>query len=130
MTTITTMDRNATKLIAAEADKALQAVAEQFGLNFTPGSFRFDPTGGTLKGTFTFALESAGADGFARDLSYLYGTTVTAEDFGAEFTSGGKKFRLDGINLRAPKFPFQATEIATGKKFKFPQRNIEIALKK
>jgi len=129
MTPITTMDRNATKLLAAETDKALKAVAEQFGLTYVPGSFRYDPTVGNLKGSFTLAIAGAEAAKFARDLNSLYGTTVTAEDFGAEFMSRGQKFRLDGVNLRAPKFPFMGTEIATNKKFRFSQSAVESALK-
>lgn len=129
MTSITKMDRAAAKVLAEEVDKALGEVAERLGLNLKRGNVRFDPTTGECKFGPVFTLGGEqGADlareKFARDLTAI-STTITADHFGAEFVSMGQKFRLDGVNTRAPKFPFSGTEIATGKRYKFGKSTVE-----
>ena len=44
----------------------------------------------------------------------------TAEQaLGCEFTSGGRRFRLTGMNSKARKFPLLGEEIGTGRTYKF-----------
>lgn len=56
----------------------------------------------------------------------MYG--LKASDFGREFTSQRKRFRITGVNLQAPKYPINAKCLDDGKSYKFPEGAVKMAL--
>jgi hypothetical protein len=124
-TPITTMDAKAAKLLSKATSDALQAVAEQFGVTVQVGGGSFDPTAGTFKPKVIFA-ESGGAQREWARWAELFGLLV--EDFGAEFTAQGRRFRITGVNTRAKRMPINCEEISTGRTFKFEAESVKRAL--
>mgnify|MGYP001569581755 CR=1 FL=1 len=130
---ITAFDRATCRLISQEATAALEAVAAKYGLSVTAGSGSFNPSAFTPKFTFSPMVAPATATGttgipkdFA-DKAALVGLLPT--DYGKVFTSGSsKKFKIDSINLRSTKYPIMATEIRTGKTYKFSEFMIKMYL--
>jgi hypothetical protein len=55
-------------------------------------------------------------------LAERYG--LSAGDFGREFTAGGERFRLSGIDPRWPRYPISAERIPDRKGFKFTAENV------
>ena len=129
-TEITKMDRNAVRALNAELREAIAAIAAKHGVTASAGTASFDPYAGSMRVKVEFQVAGAAEGNFARDCRAL-GTTVQAEDLNREFTTlSGQTYRLTGINLRAPKYPFLATEIATGKSYKLGQATVERALRR
>jgi len=59
-------------------------------------------------------------------LAEAYG--LSPDDFGREFSAGGERFCISGIDSRRPKYPISATRIPDGKGFKFTAENVAILL--
>ena len=114
---IETMDRASVKLLASAVEKALQQVADEFGVTYTYKGGTFDPSTGTFAPKSEFSLPDSGRRAFERD-AILFG--LRPEHFGATFVSNGREFRVTGLNARAPKYPIKATCVLDGKPYKFP----------
>jgi len=114
---IETMDRASVKFLAAAVEKALQQVADEFGVTYTYKGGNFDPSTGTFAPKSEFSLPDSARRAFERD-AYYFG--LTADHFGSTFISNGREFRVTGINTRAPKYPIKATCLLDGKPYKFP----------
>ncbi len=116
------IDRNTCKQITADAQAALNAVAEKYGLTVKV-------SGGTYVDTsFRTKVEFLTADAAEQDwrrVAALVG--LHPDDFGRSFTVHGDTYRVVGINLRAQRFPVIA-EREDGRRFKFAatavQRNL------
>lgn len=134
--TITTIDRSACRTIQTEALAALQAVASKYGLAVTPNSGTFSPSSCNVKFTFSPMVTAAdlartagpapvsgGTSGVPADFANKAALVgLKASDYGRVFTNGtGKQFKITGINLRGQKYPILATEVRTGKVFKFTE---------
>lgn len=132
MTTITTIDRKACTTISRAAEEALKAVAEQYGLTLTIKGGKFDPSVGTFSPKVEFSVGDAGRKAWEASVGLLYSNYpaqwLTAEDFGATFTSQGKTYELVGINLRAPKFPINAKCLTDGKTYKLTEAGVKRGL--
>ena len=57
----------------------------------------------------------------------LYG--LKPEHLGAEVTVNGKRLKIDGVSVRSRKYPILATEVESGKRFKYTSDGIARALK-
>lgn len=99
---------------------ALAPLEAKFGV-------KFSTAGGTLgsaemvvklkaESADTSAVDSAARQAFARECRF-YG--LEPEDYGAEFTSGGIRYRLTGIKSSRPKYPLSAESLRDGRSFKF-----------
>jgi hypothetical protein len=132
MTTITELDRNACLTISKAAQEALQAVAEQFGLNLTMKGGKYDPASGTFTPKVEFSVAGSAGKEWANTVRFLSSNHpaewLTAEDFGATITSQGKTYELVGINLRAPKFPINAKCLSDGKTYKLTEAGVKRAM--
>lgn len=62
-------------------------------------------------------------ENFAKDYD------LKPEYFGREFTSKGSKFKITGINPKAPRFPVNATKVKDGSGWKFTVSTIKLAMK-
>jgi len=98
----------------------LAALGKRHGLEFDVEGGRFDSTS-FLMPLAIRAIPAAGQmshaeSEFARYCS-RYG--LLPEDYGAEFTSGGYRFRLVGIKPSRPKYPLQCERVGDGKVYKW-----------
>ncbi len=124
MSTVTSINKATAKEIGAAVESALASVAEQFGLEVSVRGGTFDA--GSFKPKVEFTTANAAEEDFVTYAS-LYG--LDACHWGAEFTSKGKRFRISGLAHRSRTYPILATEIATGKQYKFTSEGIARALK-
>lgn len=118
---INSFDKTACRLLAEEAEKALRAVAERHGLAFAYKGGNFSNTTFVLKGEF--AVRSEGGEAQTREVAdfrrYASMFGLQAEDFGKAFASNGRSFKISGLRPSAPKYNLIATDLETGKAFKF-----------
>lgn len=121
---LTQIDKAAAKAIAEACQKALDGVARDFGLDLTMKGGAYDPTGGTYQPKMVFTLPAVANAAVASDLE-LFGITG---EFGTEFVSGGKTYRITGVNFRARSMPIKATCVADGKSYKFEAYAVQRAL--
>ena len=116
------MDRDKCRMIRDVLNEELQACAEKLGLVISIGNATYTDT------NVTFKVECAeiSEDGTvmnkeASDFksgAYLYG--LEPEDFGREFESNGKVFKIVGLKARSRKYPVIGEDVQ-GKRFKFPE---------
>jgi hypothetical protein len=125
---IKTMDKASVKMLAEKAEEALEALAQEMGVTFKRGNGSYDYAAGTFSFKGEFGVEGSGRSKFERDVKYLFKSGLTADDYEREFTSKGKRFKIVGINLRAPKYPVQATCLDDGRSYKFPETSVRLAL--
>jgi hypothetical protein len=119
------LDKQTVTRIAAEAQIALNAVAEKYELTVKVGGGSYDPEAGTFKPRVEFVSEDAGAVKFLRYAS-LFGLEPT--DFGKRITLKNRTFSITGINPRRPKFPIDIEEVSTGKVMKATESSVKAAL--
>lgn len=125
---ITEISRDTVEIIASEAEKTLQKMAEDLGITFERGRGTFDPEGGTFTFKGEFGVQGSGQAKFARDVRLLGESWLTEDDYMRPFNSNGKTFQITGINLRALKYPINGQEIKTGKSYKFPTESVKWAI--
>jgi len=118
---ITRIDRKACRTIDEAAEKALQEVAEKFGLTVKRESGRFDSTKFTAKFSFLAVGESGVPKDF-RQCASLVG--LDPDCYGKVFRSNGEAFRVTGINLRRRKYPVSAERVKDGRSYKFSAENV------
>jgi len=54
---------------------------------------------------------------------------LAPSDFGREFTVGGERFRITGIDPRRPRYPISAERVPDRHSFKFTAENVAMLLK-
>ena len=121
------MDRTKVRYLREVLKQALEEFGEKENLVVDLGSATF----GNSNVTFKLNLNEVSGDGsvltreavaFQR-AARLYG--LQPEDLGRVFRSpSGKRFKITGLNTRAHKYPIQAEEVGTGKRFKFPSHAV------
>lgn len=115
--------------ILAEAEAALQSIAAKYGLNLAPKgrSFRRDQ----LPVMFQFVLKASGETIPAAQVEWnQYAASLGLEpgDFGREFTSNGKRWKIAGIRPDSPKYPIVASRVGgSGKLYKFTVGSLHFA---
>lgn len=117
------INRETAKQISAEAQEALQAVAERHGLEVTVGGGSFDA--GSFRPKIEFKTAEADESEWAR---YAPLFDLPADAYGQEFTSSGRRFRITGIKPRSPKWPVVGVDVTTGQTFKFTVEGVQRAL--
>jgi hypothetical protein len=125
---IETMDRASVKLLGEKAEQALAELADSMGVAFSKQNGKFDPIAGTYTFKGEFSLEGSGQAKFERDVLGLPTSGLKADDYGREFNAQGKRFKIIGINLRAPKYPIEVTCFDDGKSYKFRASQVRLAL--
>lgn len=124
MKKIEKFDKPACRIVAAAMEKALQSVAEEYGLKISVQGGRYDGMSYTAKVLCATLSESGQAQGpevaAFQQLARIYG--LKPEDLGREFMSpSGETFVLVGLAPKSRKYPFLAKNRA-GKVFKFTER--------
>lgn len=133
MTTKTTAFNNTNiKAILADAQAALDAVAEKHGLTLERTNCRYQRD--QLPVAFRFITVELDPNGNAMDsrakdfLKYASVYGLSESDFLAEFDSNGNRFRITGFKPRAVKYPVLAENVRTGKTYKFTAETVKAAL--
>ena len=121
MKRITEFDRPACQAVLDASLAALREAVAPFGVTVESQRGQFDGPTYTAKFKFTAAGADPDRAEFAR-WAGLFG--VTPEDFGRLFQWGGAEYRLDGLQPGRAKFPFSASRVSDGKRFKFPREVI------
>lgn len=121
---ITTMDKDAARTLSERTQEALSTLAHDLGLTVEIRGGSFDPTAGTYKPSITFKLANSAEQEF-RGYAEMFG--LLPDDYGTEFKSGAKTFRISGLATRSSKRPILATA-ADGKTYKFQTVAVKLAL--
>lgn len=118
------------KVIRADINAALASVEAKHKLKFNLGRITY------TSNDFRVKLEGLSTGGSANSAdadriqfeskAYLAGVKKTA--FGEKFTSNGRTFTIDGLNLRANKYPIKATD-SRGRRYKFSVRSLPASLR-
>jgi len=102
--------------IRAEIDAALASVLTKYGLAAELGNIKFSDQ--DFRAQITVNTGSA-ADGAKRKFDdYAYRFGLTGNEFGKFIASGGKKYKIIGLNPKSRKYPIIATNNA-GSQYKF-----------
>lgn len=127
--TIKKFDKPTCKLVRADIDVAMAAVATKYGIKIQSGRGTFGDTNFTLKIEMS-VLDETGVDLKAKrefeTLAHFVG--LEPGDFARQFTFRGEQYELSGISHRSTKMPILAKNIATGVKFKFGEDTVLRAL--
>ena len=117
------MDRSKVRYLREALKQALKEFGEKEKLVVDLGNATF----GNSNVTFKLNLNEISGDGtvlspeaeaFKRAAKFI---GLEPTDLGRVFRSpSGKRFKITGFNRRAHKYPIQAVEVGTGKRFKFP----------
>jgi hypothetical protein len=113
--TLTQLDRASVRRLTDEAERALEAVAEKYGMALKRGTGSYSLDRLTVKFDFAVTTESGAPADFAGKASRL---GLPEDCYGAAFTSGGTTYTVIEINLRRPKYPVSA-EGPQGGRYKF-----------
>lgn len=119
----TSIDKTTAKAIGEAVQEALKGVAEQFDLQVEVRGGTFDAT--SFKPKVEFTTANAAEDVF-RTYADMY--DLDPDDFGKEFTASGKRFKISGLAPQNRSRPILATEVSTGRGYKFTVDGIQRAL--
>ncbi len=111
--------------LGSAVEKALAAVAEEFGLTVEVRGGKYSAN--SYAPRVEFATAGASEDDF-RTYAHMYG--LEPDDFGKEFVSRGRTFKVSGLAHRSRTYPILATEMSDGKTYKFTPDGIQKALGK
>lgn len=125
------MDKYLGRIIVQEIKEALVQVAANRNVTFESLGFQYTGT------SFIVKLECAevAPDGKAQTKDRMtfetYAPTfgLSPKDLDEEFISGGERYIITGLNLKARRFPIQVKRVRDGKGFKFGAFVVESALK-
>jgi hypothetical protein len=119
--------------IQAHMLKACQKIAADHGLVIESAGWRGLDTGFAFEPVFRVSIPAADGTAFnlEKDMfAYLaerYG--LAPSDFGREFTTGGERFRITGLDPKRPKYPVSAERLPDRRGFKFTAENVAMLLK-
>lgn len=112
-----TITKATAKKIGEAGLAALEKVAEEYGLTVEYNGGSFDSESFKPK----FAFKSGDADRLAFErTAWMYG--LEKEDYGREFNdiygASDRRYRVIGINTRAPRMPILVQDVRTGKRYR------------
>lgn len=116
----TNFTRQGHQTVSAEIQRELKDLGDRLGLKFDVGGGQIGATDLVIKVTASSNDASIVEDQKRRELE-IYGRAygLKGEDYGAEFTSQGHRYRLVGVKPSRPKFPISAERIRDGRCYKF-----------
>lgn len=117
--------RKAMTAALTQVCKDLNVTLNKVNMTYYPeGLFRLKLEGGVVKADGNAVCKEA--VNFSH-LCKLYG--FEPSHLGAVFRVGGKAYRLVGLRSAASKHPILASDVTTGKKYRFPTETVLYALK-
>lgn len=125
------MDKATVKTMQDDMAKAVEDVAQKYGLRITKSAARFSDHEVSLtfgfRTTDTAAIltrEKADWEKYAK----MFG--LEPDDFGQEFEWWAQKYCITGVNLGRTKYPIKACLKGTTKMYKFSADMVKFALKR
>lgn len=130
--TIKQFDAATASAILEECRAALQPIADKYGLTLDRKGRTYRPE--ALPVMFQFLTTELDARGNAMSvaakdfqrLAAFYG--LTPEHLGRMFDQHGERFKIVGLSAQSPKYPILASNVRTGKTFKFPPSVVLVGL--
>jgi len=124
------IDRVYITSVKLRIEAALRTIEEATGMKFEMGSVSYTDNTATFKVVGSEVSEdgevfSQEAEDFKRHAA-SYG--LQPSDLGKEFNSRGNLFVITGLKSRRRKYPISATEVRSGKAFKFGADSIAAKL--
>ena len=125
MAKIKKFDRPALRKFRVDFEKAIEAFSKKTGVAMKLGSAQFNDSSATYKLEIVIVDGKSGmsaAEAIGRKSLELDGAFfgLTADDYGRTFKNwDGGTYRLTGVKSSRPKYPVSATNVITGKSFKF-----------
>jgi hypothetical protein len=124
------IDRAFLKKFTRDAEKALEDVADLYGITVTYKGGSYDRNGANAKLRFEIAAPDA-VTGVAlsaevqafKSLAHVYG--LKPEDLGSEFKVRNTVYKITGLKNSRPKYPISAIRVSDGKAFKFPSETVK-----
>jgi hypothetical protein len=120
------MNRNKVRLLREALFTALRPFGLEQKISVSLGNASFSSSSVEFK----VNLNEVAADGLVlsreavafQEQAPRYG--LMSSDLGQTFHSRGKSFRITGLNTRAKRYPINAEDISTGKRFKFASETV------
>ena len=125
MAKIKKFDRPALRKFRVDFEKAVEAFGKKHGVVLKLGDAKFSNTDATYKLQVVIAGDASGmsaAEVVGRKSLELEGVFfgLKAEDYGRTFKNwDGDTYSLTGVKSSRPKYPVSATNVRTGKGYKF-----------
>ena len=121
MSKIKAFSKPTLKMLRDEINAALAPVAAKHGIDLHAGNGTFGLANFTLKLNGAVVSDSGVVkDKYRQALEIRYPQYVDKE----VRLSNGEKAKVDGYNSRGKKYPFLATSLSSGKRFKMSEWNI------
>jgi hypothetical protein len=121
---IASFDRPLVRQVSEEAEAALAAVAEKYGLTITRQPGRFSPDRLTLKIDLIVATETGAPADYASKAALI---GLPEDSWGKTFIASGTEYTITEINLRRPKYPVSGTG-PKGGRYKFAAAAVKMGL--
>ena len=106
------------KTIRADITEALKTVSEKYGITISMGNISY--TEAEMKTSLKAIIENENVNGkevMFKKICFMFG--LTESDYGKEFVSNGRTFKVDGLEPKKSKYPIIATCLSDGKRYKF-----------
>lgn len=123
--TPTTFSKDTAVRFRFEMNKALEAVAKEFGVKIDVGNCTYSE----IEMKFKVSIKTNDIEAIAQkeqtrwnDLCVMYGFKV--EDFGKTFESRGTTYKIAGLDTRKPRFALKAINTKNGQMYGFDAESI------
>jgi hypothetical protein len=106
------------KMIRSEITEALKPISEKYGITISMGNISY--TEAEMKTSLKAIIENENVNGkevMFKKICFMFG--LTENDYGKEFVSNGRTFKVDGLEPKKSKYPIIATCLSDGKRYKF-----------
>lgn len=117
MPKITNIDKKTLQSLRDKIEAALAPLGEELGLNFRTGNGSYGGNEGHFKLEMKIddpaIQEAAERETFDRNCRFF---DLEPQDFGAEFRSGGKQYKLVGLAINRTKYPLKVKILNEGGK--------------
>lgn len=109
-------DNSSLEILRDEVNNRLKDIEKDFGVSMKVGHISFQQ----LKATFRLDATIASVDVSKIDYEkYCSFFDIPKDSYGKIFMSGGKSYKIRGINVKARKFPIIAENLSDNKMYKF-----------
>ena len=123
----TQFNREGARRLQAEVIQELVDLGERLGLDISPERWEAGPNHISIKVKFATTDSDAVDEERRREFgrsAHVFG--LERDDYGLEFKSQGRRYRLIGIKSNRPKYPLVCECVSTGKVYKFPRNIIQL----
>lgn len=132
MSKIKNFDRTNIQALRPPIEDALKNLATKYGISVKLGNASFSPSSVTFK----LELATISADGLVcskevqdfKNYASMFG--LKPDDLGKTFKDiNGEVYTIVGAKLHSQKYPILVESASSGKRFKFPERRVQLGLK-